>query len=101
MSAPYAEGYKGALMHSAAWRGSEAYRGKRALVVGFGNSGSEIALDLWEHGANVSVLVRSPIHLVPRWLTNLWGLGIRPRPLARYAMPVWLTDALMRRRARM
>jgi indole-3-pyruvate monooxygenase len=50
-----------------------SYRGKRALVVGLGNSGGEIALDLWEHGAETSLSVRSPTHVVPRDL-----LGILP-----------------------
>ena len=40
------------------------------LVVGFGNSGSEMALDLWEYQARPSVLVRSPIHMLPRWVTR-------------------------------
>ena len=31
---PGTDGYKGHLLHSAAWRGAEASRGKRALVVG-------------------------------------------------------------------
>ncbi|EOD40805.1 hypothetical protein EMIHUDRAFT_121847, partial [Emiliania huxleyi CCMP1516] len=40
--------------------------GKRVLVVGWGNSGSEIALDLVEHGARPTLLARSPQVVVPR-----------------------------------
>ena len=67
------------------------------LVVGFGNSGSEIGLDLWEHRANVTLLVRSPVHVLPRWLANLPLLGARPFYVARHLTPLWLSDALYRR----
>jgi len=40
--------------------------GKRVLVVGFGNSGAEILVDLHEHGANPTALVRSPVTVIPR-----------------------------------
>lgn len=32
------------------------FEGKRVLVIGFGNSGSEIALDLWEWNAVPTVI---------------------------------------------
>jgi indole-3-pyruvate monooxygenase len=35
-------------------------------VVGIGNSGGEIAIDLWEAGAETSIAVRSPMHVTPR-----------------------------------
>jgi cation diffusion facilitator CzcD-associated flavoprotein CzcO len=41
-------------------------KGKKVLVVGFGNSGAEICVDLVEHGANPEALVRSPVCIVPR-----------------------------------
>ena len=40
--------------------------GKKVLVVGSGNSGSEIALDCVEHGALPTILARSPQVVVPR-----------------------------------
>jgi indole-3-pyruvate monooxygenase len=41
------------------------------LVVGYGNSGSEIALDLWEYGARPSVIIRSPVNILPRTFTRI------------------------------
>jgi len=34
------------------------------LVVGFGNSGGEIAIDLVEHGAATEIAVRSPVNVI-------------------------------------
>ncbi len=42
---PYRERFGGAILHSSEYRSGAAYRGRRAIVVGLGNSGGEIALD--------------------------------------------------------
>jgi indole-3-pyruvate monooxygenase len=68
---PGQDRFRGSLLHSSAYKNGAAYRGKRALVVGLGNSGGEIALDLWEHGAETALSVRSPVHVVPRDLLGL------------------------------
>lgn len=65
------EHFRGAVMHSGEYRNGSAFRGKRALVVGAGNSGAEIALDLWESGAETSLAIRGPLHVVPR---DAWGI---------------------------
>ena len=36
------------------------------IVVGCGNSGSEIAVDLWEYHAKPTIIIRDPIHIGPR-----------------------------------
>jgi len=41
-------------------------RASAPLVVGCGNSGAEIALDLAEQGVDVAMVVRGPVHVVPR-----------------------------------
>jgi putative flavoprotein involved in K+ transport len=57
---PGADGYTGELVHSAYYRRPDAYRGKDVLVVGTGNSGAEIAVDLVEGGARrVRLAVRT------------------------------------------
>ncbi|HEX9385798.1 MAG TPA: NAD(P)-binding domain-containing protein [Anaerolineales bacterium] len=43
--------FKGASMHSSQYKNGEPFRENKVLVVGFGNSGGEIAIDLYEHGA--------------------------------------------------
>ena len=88
--------FAGTVLHSSSYKNGSSFRGKRALVLGMGNSGAEIALDLYEHGAlNVTIVARSPIHVLPRWLANLPFLGSRPWALTR-TTPLWISDALYR-----
>ncbi|MEO7588041.1 MAG: NAD(P)/FAD-dependent oxidoreductase [Arachnia sp.] len=60
-------GFTGELLHASAYRTGAAYAGTDALVVGAGNSGAEIAVDLVEQGASrVRISVRTPPHVMPR-----------------------------------
>ncbi|PWA58478.1 pyridine nucleotide-disulfide oxidoreductase, class-II [Artemisia annua] len=70
--------FKGEVIHSTEYKCGEAYKDKNVLVVGAGNSGMEIALDLSDYGAKTSIVVRSPIHIIPRWSANL-GLKLLKR----------------------
>lgn len=63
---PGQESYRRPMMHSCDYRNGRAYAGRRVLVVGIGNSGAEIALDLHAHGAQPTIAVRSPINVLPR-----------------------------------
>jgi putative flavoprotein involved in K+ transport len=64
---PGAEGFTGELLHASSYRNATPYVGKDVLVVGTGNTGPEIALDLIETGAkSVRVSVRTPPHIVFR-----------------------------------
>lgn len=59
--------YVGELVHASTYRNPAPYRGKRVLVVGAGNSGAEIAVDLVEGGAaEVRLSVRTPPQVFPR-----------------------------------
>ncbi|KAL5219351.1 hypothetical protein ABZP36_020035 [Zizania latifolia] len=51
----------GEALHSSEYRSGERFRGMRVLVVGCGNSGMEMCLDLCEHGAMPFMSVRSGI----------------------------------------
>ncbi|PRQ40775.1 putative indole-3-pyruvate monooxygenase [Rosa chinensis] len=53
--------FKGEIIHSSEYGNGKKYRGKNVLVVGGGNSGMEIAYDLLNFSANVSIVVRTPI----------------------------------------
>ena len=57
------EGFCGDVVHSTGFKSGRGFEGKRVLVVGAGNSGMEIALDLAEHGAKTSMIVRSPVSI--------------------------------------
>ena len=63
---PGVDTFPGDLRHSADYREPSSYAGKRVLVVGAGNSATEIALDLLGVGAEVMLSVRTPPNIVPR-----------------------------------
>ncbi len=58
--------FNGQILHSDDYRNGEKWRGRPVLVVGFGNSACEQAVDLVEHGAAVHLSVRSPVNVIPR-----------------------------------
>ncbi|KAL8151534.1 hypothetical protein V2J09_021342 [Rumex salicifolius] len=53
-------GFSGRALHSTLYKTGEHFAGQSVLVVGSGNSGMEIALDLSNHHAKPSILIRSP-----------------------------------------
>jgi cation diffusion facilitator CzcD-associated flavoprotein CzcO len=56
--------FAGTILHSSQYRDGEDFAGKRALVIGTGNSGHDIAQDLWSSGAQVTLAQRSPTLVV-------------------------------------
>ncbi|KAL8151533.1 hypothetical protein V2J09_021341 [Rumex salicifolius] len=68
-------GFSGRALHSTLYKTGEHFAGQSVLVVGSGNSGMEIALDLSNHHAKPSILIRSPVHIMSRWMINL-GLNL-------------------------
>ncbi|XP_052211154.1 probable indole-3-pyruvate monooxygenase YUCCA10 [Diospyros lotus] len=79
--------FTGEVIHSTEYKSGEKYRGKRVLVVGSGNSGMEIALDLSNHSAKTSIAIRSPIHILSTGMVNL------AVALVKY-IPLYAVDAL-------
>jgi putative flavoprotein involved in K+ transport len=64
---PGAETFSGELLHASRYRNATPYVGKDVVVVGSGNTGAEIAIDLVEAGAaRVRVSIRTPPHIVVR-----------------------------------
>lgn len=61
---PGEETFKGDIHHSSQHPGGAAYQGKKAVVIGSNNSAHDICGDLWEHGADVTMLQRSSTHIV-------------------------------------
>ncbi|MCQ4195053.1 MULTISPECIES: flavin-containing monooxygenase [Streptomyces] len=94
--------YAGEFRHAAEYRDAAPYAGRDVLVVGVGNTGAEIAVDLVEGGASrVRLSVRTVPHIVRRstagWPAQYNGVLIRrlparlvdrmARPLARISVP--------------
>jgi cation diffusion facilitator CzcD-associated flavoprotein CzcO len=80
--------FGGPIIHSSAYRNPQSYLGQRVLVVGTGNSGSEIAVDLAEHGVSVAIAVRSGAVFGPKLASPqlaramAWMFRTLPRPIA-------------------
>jgi indole-3-pyruvate monooxygenase len=71
------EQFQGTILHSRDYKNGAAYKGKSVLVVGFGNSGGEIAIDLFEHGAKPALSVRSAVNIIPREIAGIPVIAIR------------------------
>ncbi|XP_010023778.1 probable indole-3-pyruvate monooxygenase YUCCA7 [Eucalyptus grandis] len=87
------ESFGGDVTHACDYKSGENFRGKRVLVVGCGNSGMEVSLDLCNHNARPSMVVRSSVHVLPKEV-----LGKSTFELAVFMMkwlPLWLIDKIL------
>uniref|UniRef100_A0A453QJX9 indole-3-pyruvate monooxygenase n=1 Tax=Aegilops tauschii subsp. strangulata TaxID=200361 RepID=A0A453QJX9_AEGTS len=85
---PGLQSFPGEVIHSSSYKSGKSYSGMNVLVVGSGNSGMEIAYDLAAHGANTSIVVRNPIHVMTKELIRL-GMTLAHR------LPLNLVDNLL------
>jgi len=86
-------GRGGRIVHSRDYRDAMPFAGKRVLVVGMGNTGAEIALDLAEHGVAVALSVRSPVNIVHR---DVLGRPTQQTSIMLARLPTPIGDALAR-----
>ncbi|KAG4195140.1 hypothetical protein ERO13_A06G138000v2 [Gossypium hirsutum] len=68
--------FGGDIRHTSSYKSGEEFRGKRVLVVGCGNSGMEVCLDLYNHNAKPSVVVRDTVHILPREMLGRSTFGL-------------------------
>ncbi|CAN8327001.1 unnamed protein product [Cochlearia groenlandica] len=64
------------IFHASDYKTGEEFRRQRVLVVGCGNSGMEISLDLVRHNASPYLVVRNTVHVLPREILGLSTFGI-------------------------
>lgn len=88
---PGQEGYLGRVFHSENYRVAESFAGQRVLVVGMGNTGAEIALDLAHGGASASISVRSPLNIVRR---DVLGRPVQVTSILLSKLPEPIADAI-------
>jgi putative flavoprotein involved in K+ transport len=92
---PGRDGFAGELIHGQDYRNAEPYRGRDVLVVGSGNTGAEIVVDLVEGGASrVRMAIRTPPHILLREVNGMPGQvsGVLMRRL-----PLKVADAIIER----
>ena len=80
--------FAGTVLHSTEYDTGAAWTGKKVAVIGVGNTGQDIARDLCEHGADVTLVQRSPVYVcsqdraLPILLGDLYTEGGRPTHIA-------------------
>lgn len=90
---PGLESFPGEVLHSREYKTGARFAGQEVLVVGFGNSGGEIAVDLHEHGARPTMAVRSAVNIIPK---EVLGIPILALGIPLSLVPPELADAVAR-----
>ncbi|XP_073128551.1 probable indole-3-pyruvate monooxygenase YUCCA11 isoform X2 [Henckelia pumila] len=78
---PGLDSFSGDVMHSSDYRNGKKYENRNVLVVGSGNSGMEIAFDLWDWGAQASIVARSPVHILTERMVQMGMALLKYVPL--------------------
>jgi cation diffusion facilitator CzcD-associated flavoprotein CzcO len=61
---PSLKNFKGRVLHSHEYQSAAEWKGRDTMVIGTGNSGHDIAQDLYSNGARVTLVQRSPTLIV-------------------------------------
>ncbi|MDX1958911.1 MAG: hypothetical protein SFU98_10075, partial [Leptospiraceae bacterium] len=83
------EKFKGKILHSKEYRNGKEFKGKKVLLVGAGNTGGELAIDLWENGAKPTISIRSPLHIVKR---EVFGVPMQIPSMLLSNLPLTIAD---------
>lgn len=92
------EDFKGNIIHSRKYKNASPYKGQKVLVIGMGNTGAELALDLVENGVETYLSVRSAVSIVPRD-RNGQPIQVVSKKLAKLPFNIgeWLGNVIRRR----
>ena len=85
------ETFPGCILHSSQYKTGKDFKGQRVLVIGFGNSACEIAIDLYEQGAIPFMSVRSGVNVIPR---DVLGIPILELSLLMKRLPPRFADKM-------
>ncbi|MFD5542239.1 flavin-containing monooxygenase [Streptomyces sp. NPDC127079] len=95
---PGLDGYQGRFLHAGEYRDAGPFTGQDVLVVGIGNTGAEIAVDLVKGGAaRVRLAVRTVPHIVRR---STAGWAAQYNSILVRRLPTRLVDRLARTMAK-
>ncbi|GAB3496826.1 NAD(P)/FAD-dependent oxidoreductase [Spirosoma knui] len=86
---PGQRNFRGIIWHSHEYRNGAPFRNENVLVVGMGNTGAELALDLLEHGARPVISVRGPVNIIRR---DMFGRPAQPTAIFFNKFPNWFYD---------
>ncbi|MED6224109.1 Indole-3-pyruvate monooxygenase YUCCA2 [Stylosanthes scabra] len=68
--------FEGPILHTSLYKSGSLFSGKNVLVVGCGNSGMEVCLDLSNHNAKPSLVVRDTVHILPQQMLGKSTFGL-------------------------
>jgi dimethylaniline monooxygenase (N-oxide forming) len=94
--ATYPGRFDGIVSHSHEYRTPEPYAGRRALVVGAGQSAAEIAVEVSTVAERTFMSIRSGVHVIPRWIGRRPYDAADVAPFNQFRWP--LLNAIYRRR---
>lgn len=86
---PFPGHFDGPIIHSHSYREPSPYADKNVLVLGFGNSAMDIAVETSRVSKLTYLAVRRGFHIIPKYV-----LG---RPLDQPLVPTWFPNALLMR----
>ncbi len=86
---PGLRNFRGIVWHSHEYRNGAPFRHEKVLVVGMGNTGAELALDLLENGAQPFISVRGPVNIIKR---DVFGRPAQPTAIFLSKFPNWFYD---------
>ncbi|XP_027343221.1 indole-3-pyruvate monooxygenase YUCCA2-like [Abrus precatorius] len=85
--------FEGRILHTSSYKSGSVFCGKNVLVVGCGNSGMEVCLDLCNHNARPSLVVRDTVHILPQQMFGKSTFGLSMSLLKWF--PVRLVDKFL------
>ena len=88
---PGLDQFSGQLVHSSDYKNATGFEGMKMLVVGMGNSGGEIALDLAQAGLDTTISVRGPVNVIPR---DVLGIPAQSFSVAERHLPYKMVDVV-------
>ncbi len=83
--------YKGFVQHSADFKNGERFKDQDVLIIGMGNTGAEIAIDMQENGAKTCISVRGPVNIITR---DFNGRPTQHTAIKLQKLPPWLNDII-------
>nr|ALB77709.1 flavin monooxygenase enzyme YUCCA1 [Antirrhinum majus] len=87
------EKFEGVVVHTSGYKSGSEFEKQRVLVVGCGNSGMEVSLDLCRYNASPHMVVRNSVHILPREMFGISTFSIA-MALIKW-MPLRIVDKLL------
>ncbi|KAI7739031.1 hypothetical protein M8C21_008361 [Ambrosia artemisiifolia] len=85
--------FTGPILHTSSYKSGEGFKNKKVLVVGCGNSGMEVCLDLCNYNAYPSLVVRDSLHVLPQEMFGRSTFGVSMWLLKYF--PVRIVDGFL------